>query len=182
MRRYSIVLISYFSLMLSCWGETSNRDPLAPSYVFQPGDTLLMEVREYPALRQSVKIESDGNVKIPALTGKIHLAGAVNEVAQTEIVKALRHSGYRLAEDVKLQVVAYGDETAIVLGNIKTPGRIKVRAGDTVQDLIKRANGDRVPQNVRVILRRNNNVAELTQVFRDQNCPAMPGDIISIFE
>lgn len=109
-----------------------------PPYVIHPGDQILVSVYGETSLTQTVNVLPDGYVDLP-LVGRVRLAGKTTEAARNDVTRALMQ--YLRRPVVALEVVTQGQMTALVLGDVKTPGKYSLRSTAKLSDAIAAAGG-----------------------------------------
>jgi polysaccharide export outer membrane protein len=109
-----------------------------PPYVIHPGDQVLVSVYGETALTQTVNVLPDGYVDLP-LVGRVRLAGKTTEAARKDVTRALMQ--YIRNPVVSLEVITQGQMTALVLGDVKTPGKYSLRSTAKLSDAIAAAGG-----------------------------------------
>lgn len=133
------LLIPFVSLLIAIclWG---GRAAIAAegAYAIHPGDQLLVSVYGESALTQTVTVLPDGYVELP-LVGRVRLAGRTPEAARQALELALRQ--YIRHPLVTVEVVAQGQINALVLGDVKSPGKYALRSNAKLSDAIAAAGG-----------------------------------------
>jgi polysaccharide export outer membrane protein len=107
-------------------------------YIIHPGDQILVSVYGETTLTQTVNVLPDGYVDLP-LVGRVRLAGKTTEVARRDVARALMQ--YIRKPVVSLEIVTQGQMTALVLGDVKTPGKYSLRSTAKLSDAIAAAGG-----------------------------------------
>jgi polysaccharide export outer membrane protein len=107
-------------------------------YVIHPGDQLLVSVYGEAALTQTVSVLPDGYVDLP-LVGRMHFAGRTTEGARQALAAALLR--YIRKPLVTVEVVSQGQINALVLGDVKSPGKYALRSNAKLSDAIAAAGG-----------------------------------------
>jgi polysaccharide export outer membrane protein len=132
----SISLIAF--LMSLCFTATGGAALAAGAYEIHPGDQLLVSVYGETALTQTVTVLPDGYVNLP-LVGRVRLAGRTPEAARKQLAVALEQ--YIRDPLVTVEVVTQGQIDALVLGDVKSPGKYALRSNAKLSDAIAAAGG-----------------------------------------
>jgi polysaccharide export outer membrane protein len=133
-------LILFASVVLAiCFAGTEGAAIATQSpYVIHPGDQLLVSVYGESALTQTVSVLPDGYVELP-LVGRVHVAGRTTEAAREMLARALRQ--YIRNPLVTVEVATQGQINALVLGDVKSPGKYALRSNAKLSDAIAAAGG-----------------------------------------
>ena len=108
------------------------------AYLIHPGDQLAVSVYGETALSQNVTVLPDGSVNLP-LVGPLHVAGLTADAASHKLAHALAQ--YIRRPLVTLSVVTEGQSNALVLGDVKNPGKYALRGSAKLSDAIAAAGG-----------------------------------------
>lgn len=108
------------------------------AYVIHPGDQISVSVYGETALSQSVTVLPDGSVNLP-LVGPLHVAGLTADAASRKLAHALAQ--YIRRPLVTMEIVTEGQSNALVLGDVKTPGKFALRGNAKLSDAIAAAGG-----------------------------------------
>ena len=110
----------------------------ASAYVIHPGDQILVSVYGEQALTQTVSVLPDGCVDLP-LVGSVRVAGRTPDGARQALSHALAQ--YVRNPMVTVEVVTQGQMNALVLGDVKSPGKYALRSNAKLSDAIAAAGG-----------------------------------------
>jgi polysaccharide export outer membrane protein len=110
----------------------------ASTYEIHPGDQLLVSVYGETALTQTVTVLPDGYVNLP-LVGRVRLGGRTPEAARQQLAVALQQ--YIRNPLVTVEVVTQGQINALVLGDVKSPGKYALRSNAKLSDALAAAGG-----------------------------------------
>jgi polysaccharide export outer membrane protein len=108
------------------------------TYLIHAGDQLAVSVYGESALTQNVTVLPDGCVNLP-LAGKVRVAGYSTDVASKRLAHAL--APYIRRPMVTIEVASEGQVNALVLGDVKTPGKYALRGNAHLTDAIAAAGG-----------------------------------------
>jgi polysaccharide biosynthesis/export protein len=110
----------------------------APAYKIHPGDRLLVNVWNQPALSGEVLVRSDGHITMP-LVGDVDVTDLSPPDASIAIAKKL--TGMVVDPNVAVSLAGGREPTVNVLGEVRTGGSFPLRVGEGVLELIARAGG-----------------------------------------
>src|SRR6056297_168093 len=146
------------------------------SYRLQPGDTLQVEVLEYPNLNRDVLVLPDGSISFP-LVGTVQAGGrSIDAVAQT--LASELAGNFAVEPSVLVSVAALASEdprledtpelmNVYILGEVNAPGRKEVLPGTTLLQFLAEAGGlTRFAAEKRLQLRRVNPDSREETVYR----------------
>jgi len=108
------------------------------TYLIHPGDQLSVSVYGETALTQNVTVLPDGSVNLP-LAGKLRVAGYSTDAASKRLAQAL--APFIRRPLVTIEVASEGQINALVLGDVKTPGKYALRGNAHLSDAIAAAGG-----------------------------------------
>jgi polysaccharide biosynthesis/export protein len=108
------------------------------AYVIHPGDQLAVSVYGETALTQNVTVLPDGSVNLP-LVGPLQVTGLTADAASHKLAHALAQ--YIKRPLVTIEVVTEGQSNALVLGDVKNPGKYALRGNAKLSDAIAAAGG-----------------------------------------
>lgn len=111
---------------------------VAADYKIHPGDQLAVSVYGEPTLTQTVTVLPDSTIEYPMI-GRITLGGQTPSQAGVTLNHAL--SKFLRQPIVSVGVVAEGQLTVMVLGNVKTPGKYTLPFNSHVTDAVAAAGG-----------------------------------------
>jgi polysaccharide export outer membrane protein len=132
-------LISPIAFLVAiCFAATGGMAMAAGTYEIHPGDQLLVSVYGETSLTQTVTVLPDGYVNLP-LVGKVHFSGRTPEAARQQLATALQQ--YIRNPLVTVEVVTQGQINALVLGDVKSPGKYALRSNAKLSDAIAAAGG-----------------------------------------
>ncbi len=106
-----------------------------------PGYLLRMEVYDTPEMDTELRVDPAGRVSVP-LAGAVAVAGQTLPEAQAAIAKAFVDEQILKAPQVTLNLLQYASESATVLGEVQSPGRIPLLAPKALGDVLAEAGGE----------------------------------------
>jgi polysaccharide export outer membrane protein len=109
-----------------------------PTYKIHPGDQLAVSVYGEPTLTQTVTVLPDSTIEYP-MVGRVAVGGQTPAQATTVLDQAF--AKYLRTPIVSIGVVAEGELTVMVLGNVKTPGKYTLPYDSHITDAIAAAGG-----------------------------------------
>lgn len=138
--------IALGSLVLACsttpyvWNYDLPREraqPAASRATLRPGDTVSVGVSGQASLSNQYTIAADGTISIPNL-GPVKIANKTAEQASVAITQALK--SILASPWVSVSIVTQVIEVT-VMGEVRTPGKFSVKAGDGVANALAMAGG-----------------------------------------
>lgn len=125
----------FICFILICCSSLS----LAQSYLVGPGDVLDISVYDNEDLKTKVRVSALGTIVMPLL-GQVDVQGkTVNEI--TNHITALLADGYLVSPQVNVFIQEYRSKKVVVLGNVNSPGLIKLSGPTNFLELISQAGG-----------------------------------------
>jgi polysaccharide export outer membrane protein len=125
-----------------------NADQQAPTMVYNlpsqpvgPDDLLAISVYDSPELTRTVRIGSDGQIRLPMLTEKIAVAGKLPNQIETAIAVELQKEGILVDPIVSVAVAEYKSRPVSVIGAVRNPTTFQALPGTTLLDAITKAQG-----------------------------------------
>ncbi len=113
--------------------ETSSR-----SYVVGAKDVLDIQVYEQPDLTRTVRVSEEGRINLP-LIGEVAAAGLTVE----SLTKVLtdRYTEFIRQPQITVYVKEYFPKEVYVLGEVRSPGILKITGNPTILELLSQAGG-----------------------------------------
>ncbi len=125
-----------------------NADQQAPTMVYNlpsqpvgPDDLLAISVYDSPELTRTVRIGSDGKIRLPMLTEKIAVAGKLPNQIETAIAGELQKEGILVDPVVSVAVAEYKSRPVSVIGAVRNPLTFQALPGTTLLDAVTKAQG-----------------------------------------
>jgi protein involved in polysaccharide export with SLBB domain len=165
-------------------------------YTIQPGDLLLISVAGEPDFNQQVRVDWNGRINLPYLTGRgrseIQAAGLSSSGLAERISEFARHGSVLLNPRVQVLVTEYSNQMFVVLGQVNQPGRYAFPRGVPprmdLEDAIGTAGGyTRLARQSLIMVKRGPNVYKvdlrrLTMRPGEPRFIVLPGDAITVTE
>lgn len=104
-------------------------------------DLIGITVYDEPELTRTVRVGSDGDIRLPMLKQHIHSAGLYPAELETAITAALVDESVLVEPIVTVSVVEYRSRPISVVGAVKTPVTFQATGTVTLLDAISRAGG-----------------------------------------
>jgi polysaccharide export outer membrane protein len=111
----------------------------AKDYLVGPGDVLAISVYDNDDLTTKVRVSTSGTIVMPLL-GQVEVQSVtVNEI--TDKITNLLADGYLINPQVNIFVEEYGSKKVVILGNVRSPGLIKLSGPTNFLELVSQAGG-----------------------------------------
>jgi polysaccharide biosynthesis/export protein len=114
-----------------------------PTQPVGPDDLLALSVYDSPELTRTVRVDADGNIRLPMLKDPIQVRGMVPSQLELAIAKALTRGNVLVDPIVTVTIVEYQSRPVNVVGAVKTPLVIQASRPIPLLDAIARAGGMR---------------------------------------
>ncbi|HUP04938.1 MAG TPA: polysaccharide biosynthesis/export family protein [Bryobacteraceae bacterium] len=125
------------------------------AYVLGPDDQISVTVLNVPEVSDKVyRIDLNGNVKLPMVTGRIQAAGLTIEQLEEEIAGMFKT--ILKNPQVTVSIVSFRREPVSILGAVRNPGVIQLEGRTTLVDALSAAGGlsDDAGYTVKIVRRR----------------------------
>ena len=106
-----------------------------------PDDLVGISVYDAPELTHSVRVDADGNIRLPMVRRRIHAAGLLPAKLEGAIAAALIDEHILVDPVVTVSVVEYHSRPITVVGAVKNPMTFQAAGTVTLLDAITRAGG-----------------------------------------
>jgi len=104
-------------------------------------DLVGISVYDSPELTRTVRVNANGDIRLPMLTRPVHAAGLYPEGLETAITTALTAENVLVDPIVTVTVAEYQSRPITVAGAVKTPLTFQATGTVTLLDAISRAGG-----------------------------------------
>jgi len=104
-------------------------------------DLIAITVYDSPELTRSVRVSSEGDIRLPMLKQHIHVAGEYPSELETAIASALKNEGVLVDPIVTVSVVEYRSRAISVSGAVRKPITFQATGTVTLLDAISEADG-----------------------------------------
>jgi polysaccharide export outer membrane protein len=92
-----------------------------PTQPVGPDDLLALSVYDSPELTRTVRVDADGNIRLPMLKDPIQVRGMVPSQLESAIAKALTKGKVLVDPIVTVTIVEYQSRPVNVVGAVKNP-------------------------------------------------------------
>jgi polysaccharide biosynthesis/export protein len=114
-----------------------------PTQPVGPDDLLALSVYDSPELTRTVRVDADGNIRLPMLKDPIQVRGMVPSQLESAIAKALTKGNVLVDPIVTVTIVEYQSRPVNVVGAVKNPLVFQATRPIPLLDAIARAGGIR---------------------------------------
>jgi len=112
-----------------------------PAQKIGPRDLIVLQVYDSPELSRSVRVGSDGAIRLPMLKQRIKAEGLMPGELEAAVAKALEEEGLIVQPFVTVNVAEYASRPISVAGAVKNPLTFQASAPVTLLEAITRAGG-----------------------------------------
>ena len=114
-----------------------------PTQPVGPDDLLALSVYDSPELTRTVRVDADGNIRLPMLKDAIQVRGMVPSQLESAIARALTKGNVLVDPVVTVTIVEYQSRPVNVVGAVKNPLVFQATRPIPLLDAIARAGGIR---------------------------------------
>jgi polysaccharide export outer membrane protein len=114
-----------------------------PTQPVGPDDLLALSVYDSPELTRTVRVDADGNIRLPMLKEPIAVKGMVPSQVESVVAKALIKGNVLVDPVVTVTIVEYQSRPVNVVGAVKNPLVFQATRPIPLLDAIARAGGMR---------------------------------------
>src|SRR6202046_1521151 len=114
-----------------------------PTQPVGPDDLLAVSVYDSPELTRTVRVDANGNIRLPMLKDPIPVRGMVPSQVETTIAKSLTQGKVLVDPIVTVTIVEYQSRPVNVVGAVKNPLVFQATRPTPLLDAIARAGGMR---------------------------------------
>ena len=112
-----------------------------PAQKIGPRDLVTVQVYDSPELSRSIRVGSDGTIKLPMLKEKVMAEGLMPNELEVVIAKALEDGGLLVEPSVTVTVAEYSSRPISVAGSVRTPLTFQANSPVTLLEALTRAGG-----------------------------------------
>jgi polysaccharide biosynthesis/export protein len=153
-RAVALVAACWLVMAISVYGQQPER-PIAtasnfdyaysnlPTQPVGPDDLLALSVYDSPELTRTVRVDADGNIRLPMLKEPIQVRGMVPSQLESAIARALTKGNVLVDPVVTVTIVEYQSRPVNVVGAVKNPLVFQATRPIPLLDAIARAGGIR---------------------------------------
>jgi polysaccharide biosynthesis/export protein len=114
-----------------------------PTQPVGPDDLLALSVYDSPELTRTVRVDADGNIRLPMLKDPVQVRGMVPSQLESAIARALTQGNVLVDPIVTVTIVEYQSRPVNVVGAVKNPLVFQATRPIPLLDAIARAGGIR---------------------------------------
>ena len=111
---------------------------LAPGAIIKSGDVLEIMVKEHPEFSGRFSVGENGTIEYPLMADQVIVNITTSELMNDLTLRLAKHIDNPL---VIISIVEKPEITVFVLGQVKTPGPVKIYLGATLQEALQLAGG-----------------------------------------
>ncbi len=160
------------------------------NYIIGEGDVLSIHVYENDDLSKTVRVSADNSIRVPLL-GEVIIKGLTVSKIASKLEKLLA-DGYLISPQVDVFIKEFKSKTAVILGQIRSPGQYELRGKITFLEFVSKAGGLTVDAGNNATIKRassdqnktNKITIDLDKLIREGdtsvNLPIQNGDTIYI--
>jgi polysaccharide export outer membrane protein len=142
-------MIRFLVILMACGAAaaqtratfTDLSSPNLPAQRIGPDDLIAVSVYDAPEFTRSVRVGSDGFIRLPMTSRRIKAQGLLPADLETSIGEALRSGGLVVDPVVTVTVVEYHSRPISVAGAVKNPVTFQAVGTVTLLDALTRAGG-----------------------------------------
>ena len=112
-----------------------------PAQKIGPRDLVTVHVYDSPELSRSIRVGSDGTIKLPMLKDRVKAEGLMPNELEVVIAKALEDEGLLVEPSVTVTVAEYSSRPISVAGSVRTPLTFQANSPVTLLEALTRAGG-----------------------------------------
>jgi polysaccharide export outer membrane protein len=112
-----------------------------PAQKIGPQDLIGIQVYDSPEFTRTVRVGSDGKMRLPMLKEKIFVQGLLPNELEVSVAEALAREGLIVDPFVTVTVVEYASRPVSVAGAVKNPLTFQASASVTLLEALTRAGG-----------------------------------------
>ena len=106
-----------------------------------PGFLLNIQVYDEPDLSARVRVDNDGNIRVPFLK-TLHVGGDTVAQAQQRIEEKFRSDGILKNPQITIDVEQFATTSVTVMGEVANPGKVELLAPHSLLDVIGMTGGE----------------------------------------
>jgi len=109
------------------------------NYIVGEGDVLSIYVYENEDLSKTVRVNADNSIRVPLL-GEVNIKGLTVPRIASKLEK-LFADGYLVNPQIDVFIKEFKSKTAVILGQIRSPGQYELRGKITFLEFVSKAGG-----------------------------------------
>lgn len=159
------------------WGQVKSTTPVMPDpsnlpvQRVGPDDLLGVSVYDSPELTRTVRVSTEGTIRLPMVKEKIKVAGMLPADLENEIGRVLKEEELLVDPVVTVSVVEYRSRPIKVVGSVKKPVNFQAIGPTNLLDAISRAEGLSEDAGPEILVSRQQPDAEGRPVTLTQRIP-----------
>ncbi|MCU1262512.1 MAG: polysaccharide export protein [Bryobacterales bacterium] len=115
--------------------------PNLPAQIIGPDDMVLLSVYDSPEFTRTVRVGSDGDIRIPMLKQRVRAEGLLPAQLEVAVAKALTDEKLLIDPFVTVTVIEYHSRPISVVGAVKKPITFQAIGPMTLLEALARAEG-----------------------------------------
>jgi polysaccharide export outer membrane protein len=115
--------------------------PNLPAQVIGPDDMILLSVYDSPEFSRTIRVGSDGMIRLPMLKQKVRAEGLLPNALEASVAKALVDEQLLVDPMVTVTITEYHSRPISVVGAVKNPITFQAAGMVTLIDALTRAGG-----------------------------------------
>ena len=169
------------------YGAVSPSDDPKDSYLIGPEDKVQVTISGHPELMQQLVVSGGGTISAP-LVGDVTAAGLTPGALSAKLVDLLARD-FLVDPKVDVQVTEYRSQWVLVTGEVRTPGKIQLRGGTDLKEVLAEAGGLTNDAGQEILISRNGGADGPAQEIRvdrsafernESNPPLQSRDIVRV--
>ncbi len=132
-----------------------------PSQRLGVDDLVAVSVYDAPELTRTLRVETDGTIRLPLLKNAIPASGILPHQLEASVVAALKDEQILVDPIVKITVVEYHSRPIAVMGAVKKPLTFQAVGTVTLLDALARAEGLTNDAGDEILLTRNDQIEKI---------------------
>jgi polysaccharide export outer membrane protein len=162
-------------------------EPSGSAYLLGTADKIALTVHNHPELSATLTVDDSGTVIVP-LVGEVQAAGLSTAQLAAGLTERLGRD-YLVDPHVDVAVVEYWSQWVMVAGEVKSPGRVPLRGGTRLKEVLSDAGGFLETGGPQIVItRRGEDTDEMTRMVIErrafeagaENPVLRPGDIVDV--
>ena len=142
--------------------------------IFGNDDTIGVAVYESPDLTRTVRVDSNGDIRLPFVRQHIHAAGLTSDQLESSIAAALVEENLMIAPIVSVSLVESHSRPITVTGGVRTPTTLQVSGTMTLLEAIVKAGGIADNAGTEIEVTRTSTGADGKSALLTQRIPLQP--------
>jgi polysaccharide biosynthesis/export protein len=153
----SLPLVLLCGTLLAQTHSVTPPEPSAnlPAQTIGPRDLIVLQVYDSPELSRTVRVGSDGLVRLPMMKQRIKADGLMPSELEAVVSKAFEQEGLIVDPFVTITVAEYSSRPISVLGAVKNPMTFLASSPVTLVEAITRAGGLTPETGSEILISRN---------------------------